>query len=434
MPKKDLFPALKKSNVSDNLKIIQNKEIDDTRYIDYKKIRPSTLNKYPIENIERLAKSIKKWGLIENLLLAKIDDSEDQEVQYEILAGERRYTAICYLIEHGDETFKNGIRSKVIENYDDIDKEIMLIEANEEVRDFDPVRRRQMIQRLEELYIAKAEKSGTPTNNISKDISSQMKIGERQVQRYRAVNTLIPELTEAFDNSQISLEKAASLSKLSEDAQKIIANLIGEFKNTEIDLLKQEAEKLALEKEAETKQLTEEINRLTEQYEKEKASLKSKIENQNEQLNMITEEEDKLRKEIEIELKSENEQKVKELEDQLQKNNKEKERLLVDIKQTAKEKEKVENSLADKDKQIIELKEKISAEQNGASLSLSKEEQQKLKLKFELQNIITDVKKYVNNLVVKADSFHKMYEGQEPDIDDSIKELINHINKKFSNI
>lgn len=434
MAKKDLFPALKKSNVSDNIKIIQNKETDDIRFIDYKKIKPSNLNKYPIENIERLAESIKKWGLIHNLLLAKIDDSEHQEHQYEIIAGERRYTAIGYLLENGDETFKNGIRSRVIDNYDDIDKEIMLIEANEEVRDDDPVRRRQMIQRLEELYIARAEKNGTPTNTISKDISSQIGIGERQVQRYRAVNTLIPELTEAFDKGNVNLEKAASLSKLSEDAQKIIANLLGEFKSNEIDLLKKEAEKLALEKEAETKQLTEEINRLSEQYEKEKASLKSKIENQNEHLNMITEEEEKLRKEIEIELKSENEQKVKELEDQLQKNREEKEKLLVDIKQTEKEKEKVENSLADKDKQILELKEKISADKSGASLSLSKEEQQKLKLKFELQNIITDVKKSVNNLVVKADSFHKMYEGQEPDIDDSIKELINHINKKFSNI
>lgn len=431
MAQKDLFPALKKSNVSDNIKAIQNKGTDDARFIEYSKIRPSKLNNYPIEEIERLAESLKTWGLIHNLLLVKIDDPE---FDFEILSGQRRYTAIGLLLEKGDDTFKNGIRSRVINSTDDIDKEIMLIEANEEVRNDDPIRKRHMIQRLEDLYKARAEKNGTDTNTISKDISKQTGLGERQVQRYRSVNTLIPELAEAFDNSQISLEKAASLSKLSEDAQKVIANLIGEFKNTEIDLLKKEAEKLALEKETETKQLTEEINRLTEQYEKEKASLNAKIENQNEKLNLITEEEEKLRKEIEIELKSENEQKVKELEDQLQKNSKEKDKLLVDIKQTEKEKEKVENSLADKDKQILELKEKISADKSGASLSLSKEEQQKLKLKFELQNIITDVKKSVNSLVVKADNFHKIYAGQEPDIDDSIKELINHINKKFSEI
>lgn len=431
MAAKELFPALKKSNVSENLKVIEKKETDDIRFIEVNKIKPSPLNKYPIVDIERLAESIKTWGLIHNLLVVK---SDDPDFEYEILSGERRFAAIDLLLKQGDETFKNGIRARVIGSTNDIDKEIMLIEANEEVRDDDPARRRQMIQRLEDLYKARAEKNGTTINTISKDISNQIGIGERQVQRYRAVNTLIPELTEAFDKGNVNLEKAASLSKLSEDAQKIIANLLGEFKSTEIDLLKKEAEKIAMEKDSQNKLLNEKIKTLSEQYERESSDLKVKLEFQEKQLNQNQEEEIDLRKKIDEELKNQNEQKVKELEDKLLRNSKDKENLLESKKQYEQEKKSIEKKLADKDREIENLKKQIEENTKVNTTSLSKNDQQKLKLKFELQNIITDVKKAVNNLIVKSENFHKLYDDEEADLDESIKELVKHISDKLTNI
>lgn len=431
MAAKELFPALKKSNVSENLKVIEKKETDDIRFIEVNKIKPSPLNKYPIVDIERLAESIKTWGLIHNLLVVK---SDDPDFEYEILSGERRFAAIDLLLKQGDETFKNGIRARVIGSTNDIDKEIMLIEANEEVRDDDPARRRQMIQRLEDLYKARAEKNGTTINTISKDISNQIGIGERQVQRYRAVNTLIPELTEAFDKGNVNLEKAASLSKLSEDAQKIIANLLGAFKSTEIDLLKKEAEKIAMEKDSQNKLLNEKIKTLSEQYERESSDLKVKLEFQEKQLNQNQEEEIDLRKKIDEELKNQNEQKVKELEDKLLRNSKDKENLLESKKQYEQEKKSIEKKLADKDREIENLKKQIEENTKVNTTSLSKNDQQKLKLKFELQNIITDVKKAVNNLIVKSENFHKLYDDEEADLDESIKELVKHISDKLTNI
>lgn len=431
MAAKELFPALKKSNVSENLKVIEKKETDDIRFIEVNKIKPSPLNKYPIVDIERLAESIKTWGLIHNLLVVK---SDDPDFEFEILSGERRFAAIDLLLKQGDETFKNGIRARVIGSTNDIDKEIMLIEANEEVRDDDPARRRQMIQRLEDLYKARAEKNGTTINTISKDISNQIGIGERQVQRYRAVNTLIPELTEAFDKGNVNLEKAASLSKLSEDAQKIIANLLGEFKSTEIDLLKKEAEKIAMEKDSQNKLLNEKIKTLSEQYERESSDLKVKLEFQEKQLNQNQEEEIDLRKKIDEELKNQNEQKVKELEDKLLRNSKDKENLLESKKQYEQEKKSIEKKLADKDREIENLKKQIEENTKVNTTSLSKNDQQKLKLKFELQNIITDVKKAVNNLIVKSENFHKLYDDEEADLDESIKELVKHISDKLTNV
>lgn len=430
---KTLFPALQKSNVSDKLKVIQNKEIDDTRFVDYKKIRPSELNKYPIVDIERLAESLKTWGLIHNLLLVKIEEP-DSEYEYEILSGERRYAAIGHLLSMGDETFKNGIRARIINNSDDIDKEIMLIEANEEVRDDDPVRRRQMIQRLEELYIARAEKNGTSTNTISKDISSQIGIGERQVQRYRAVNTLIPELTDAFDKGNVSLEKAASLSKLSEDAQKVIANLLGEFKNTEIDLLKQEAERLSKEKDSQRLELTAQIESLKNQYEEEKISLAQRIDEQNKQLEINLKEDEELKIKLEREISLKNNEKIKELEKQLSENSDERDKLLNDKKELETERKNIEKSLSDKDKQISELKEKLKLADKPETLTLSKEDQKKLRLKFELQNVIADVRKSINNLIVKSENYHKLYDDEEQDIDNSIKDLLIYMNDKLSSL
>lgn len=431
MARKELFPSLKNSNVSDNLKVIQKKGTDDIRFIEASKIKPSPLNKYPIVDIERLAESIRTWGLIHNLLLVK---SDDPDFEYEILSGERRFAAIGFLLNQGDETFKDGIRARIIESTSDIDKEIMLIEANEEVRDEDPARRRQMIQRLEDLYKARAEKNGTPTNTISKDISSQIGIGERQVQRYRAVNTLIPELTEAFDKGNVSLEKAASLSKLSEEAQKIIANLLGEFRSTEIDLLKKEAERLASEKESQDKELNKKIKTISEEYIKESEELKNKIESQEKLLELNNEEEINLRSKIEEEIKNDNKQKLKELEDKLLKNSKDKESLLVAKKQYEDEKRNIEKKLADKDREIDKLKKQLEEKTKNNTTTLSNTEQQKLKLKFELQNIIADVKKSVNNLIVKSENFHKLYKDEETDLEISIEELVKHISDKLTKI
>lgn len=431
MARKELFPSLMNSNVSNNLKVIQKKGTDDIRFIEASKIKPSPLNKYPIVDIERLAESIRTWGLIHNLLLVK---SDDPDFEYEILSGERRFAAIGFLLNQGDETFKDGIRARIIESTSDIDKEIMLIEANEEVRDEDPARRRQMIQRLEDLYKARAEKNGTPTNTISKDISSQIGIGERQVQRYRAVNTLIPELTEAFDKGNVSLEKAASLSKLSEEAQKIIANLLGEFRSTEIDLLKKEAERLASEKESQDKELNEKIKTISEEYIKESEELKNKIESQEKLLELNNEEEINLRSKIEEEIKNDNKQKLKELEDKLLKNSKDKESLLVAKKQYEDEKRNIEKKLADKDREIDKLKKQLEEKTKNNTTTLSNTEQQKLKLKFELQNIIADVKKSVNNLIVKSENFHKLYKDEETDLEISIEELVKHISDKLTKI
>ena len=62
-----------------------------------------------------MAEDIAEDGLDHNLLLTKIDD---EDYKYEIVAGHRRFMAICLNIERGD-TYEY-VPAKV-KNYDEID-------------------------------------------------------------------------------------------------------------------------------------------------------------------------------------------------------------------------------------------------------------------------------------------------------------------------
>lgn len=429
MPKKDLFPALKSNNVGNKIKVMKNKEKDDIRFIDINEIHPSKLNRYPIEDIEKLAESIERNGLIHNLLLSKLND--ESEYKFEILSGERRYAAIKYLIENGSKQFEDGIRAKVIDSSDDIEKEILLIEANEEVRNDDPARRRQMILRLEELYKLKAEKDGSDLRTISKDIANQVGIGERQVQRYRAVNTLIPELAEAFDNGNLNLEKAASISKLSEETQQVIASMLGEYKNTEIDLLKKEADRIVKEKENETNELRLKLEKLTKEYEVEKKNLQDQIDSLDNAINNNAEEKIKIREEIAKEIAANNKTKIDDLNKQLLENENERKDLLAIKNKTEIEKKEYDKKLKDKDNEINKLKDQIKSS-DTQTRTLTKEEQKQLKMKFELQNITSDIRKAINNYLIKCDTYVQFYK-EDAEISSSKEELIKFISSKLLN-
>ena len=66
-------------------------------------VHPRKVNAYAITDIERLAESIRRSGLLQPVIVNK-----DADGSYQLIAGERRYTAIKYLrdsyLESGDET------------------------------------------------------------------------------------------------------------------------------------------------------------------------------------------------------------------------------------------------------------------------------------------------------------------------------------------
>lgn len=81
-------------------------------------VHPRKVNAYAITDIERLAESIRRSGLLQPVIVKKESDRN-----FQLIAGERRYTAIKYLhdsyLESGDETkagLFNTISAFVYEN------------------------------------------------------------------------------------------------------------------------------------------------------------------------------------------------------------------------------------------------------------------------------------------------------------------------------
>lgn len=102
-------------------------------------------NFYEIVDIESLAEDIKLNGLNHNLVVRKLDND-----MYELISGERRYTALSKLVNEGNKEF-NLVPCKVIES-NDIDSEIILIQANAQSRELTEVEKLTQVERLQELY------------------------------------------------------------------------------------------------------------------------------------------------------------------------------------------------------------------------------------------------------------------------------------------
>ena len=77
---------------------------DNVYYVEINKIRPNPnqpRKDFDKEGLKELAASIKKFGILQPLLVSKIEIENDRgmDVQYELLAGERRWRAaqLCNL-------------------------------------------------------------------------------------------------------------------------------------------------------------------------------------------------------------------------------------------------------------------------------------------------------------------------------------------------
>lgn len=395
------------STAADELRKIEAKKEFNFQVIPYDKIIPNPKNNYPIKDIEELAESIDKNGLIHILKCKATEDGT-----FLLISGERRYRAIGLILEQGEPKYKNSQKFKhgipcMVEELGEVDEEIQLIIANEEVREKDPVLSRQNIKRLNELYERKYKDSEEKIS-LTKVIAKDLKIGERQVQRYNAVNQkLIPELLKAFDESKINLEKAAQFANLDESTQLMIVELLELNKNInkdEIEIIKKAAE----EKE---KELTKKISDLSydiENSNKQNEVLIHKLNDKESEILATKEKEEALRIEIENELKASqpNQEKISELQELV-------EQLKQEAYENECEKEDINKQLDQRQKDLNKLRKELEAAQKdnnkNQKLSLTTEEKAKLKDSFEITNIVSEIKKSLNQLYVKSESFKKSY-------------------------
>lgn len=308
------------NSVSQNVKKaneIEAKNNFNVQYIDIKDIERNKKNFYEIVNVDELAEDIKMNGLNHNLVVRKLDNGK-----YELISGERRYTALTQLVEQGNEIFAL-VPCKVIEA-NDIDSEIILIQANAQTRELTEIEKLEQVKRLTELYKTKKKNGEKVPGKIREIIANDLKLSPTQVGRYERINkNLIPELKEILENGNLTIANASEFSSLSEDNQKVILEIINnkvEISKEEATELKVKLKKLEQEKADELKRLENEKLVEIRKIENEKSVEIRRIENEKDEAlrskKLISYEVLRLKSELD---KSENksEEEIKELENQL---------------------------------------------------------------------------------------------------------------------
>ena len=308
------------NQVSQNVKKaneIEAKNNFNVQYIDIKDIERNKKNFYEIVNVDELAEDIKMNGLNHNLVVRKLDNGK-----YELISGERRYTALTQLVEQGNEIFAL-VPCKVIEA-NDIDSEIILIQANAQTRELTEIEKLEQVKRLTELYKTKKKNGEKVPGKIREIIANDLKLSPTQVGRYERINkNLIPELKEILENGNLTIANASEFSSLSEDNQKVILEIINnkvEISKEEATELKVKLKKLEQEKADELKRLENEKLVEIRKIENEKSVEIRRIENEKYEAlrskKLISDEVLRLKSELD---KSENksEEEIKELENQL---------------------------------------------------------------------------------------------------------------------
>ena len=308
------------NQVSQNVKKaneIEAKNNFNVQYIDIKDIERNKKNFYEIVNVDELAEDIKMNGLNHNLVVRKLDNGK-----YELISGERRYTALTQLVEQGNEIFAL-VPCKVIEA-NDIDSEIILIQANAQTRELTEIEKLEQVKRLTELYKTKKKNGEKVPGKIREIIANDLKLSPTQVGRYERINkNLIPELKEILENGNLTIANASEFSSLSEDNQKVILEIINnkvEISKEEATELKVKLKKLEQEKADELKRLENEKLVEIRKIENEKSVEIRRIENEKDEAlrskKLISDEVLRLKSELN---KSENksEEEIKELENQL---------------------------------------------------------------------------------------------------------------------
>ena len=257
------------NSVSQNVKKaneIEAKNNFNVQYIDIKDIERNKKNFYEIVNVDELAEDIKMNGLNHNLVVRKLDNGK-----YELISGERRYTALTQLVEQGNEIFAL-VPCKVIEA-NDIDSEIILIQANAQTRELTEIEKLEQVKRLTELYKTKKKNGEKVPGKIREIIANDLKLSPTQVGRYERINkNLIPELKEILENGNLTIANASEFSSLSEDNQEVILEII----NNKVEISKEEATELKVKLKKLEQEKADELKRL----ENEKLVEIRKIENE----------------------------------------------------------------------------------------------------------------------------------------------------------
>ena len=202
-----------------------------TKDISIFKMYRNDMNFYSVEQIEELAGDILMYGLKQNLELVY---APCEKGEYRIVAGERRWEALKYLVSKGYKEFELAT-SKLTTPQDDDEEQVEIIIANayrtKTVSDMieEETRLKASLERMKAAG-KKVKGYDLQSGRLREVISSMLHMSKTKVAQIEAVNNnLIPEWKEELKGERLTFSAAYELSGMSEDEQR---EALGKFTET----------------------------------------------------------------------------------------------------------------------------------------------------------------------------------------------------------
>ena len=202
-----------------------------TKDISIFKMYRNNMNFYSVADIEELAGDILLSGLKQNLELVY---APCEKGEYRIVAGERRWEALKYLVSKGYKDFELAT-SKLTTPQDDDEEQVEIIIANsyrsKTISDMieEETRLKASLERMKAAG-KKIKGYDLQSGRLRDVISSMLHVSKTKIAQIEAINNnLIPEWKEELKKERLTFSAAYELSGMTEDEQR---ETLGKFSET----------------------------------------------------------------------------------------------------------------------------------------------------------------------------------------------------------
>lgn len=185
------------------------------------KLYPDPANRkvYGVEKIEELADSIELAGGVMHNLVVREPDADGR---YQIISGERRWTACKHLVEQGKEQYSEV--GCLIEHVHDEDTlQLMLVLANSTARQLTDAEKMRQAEALTAV-LTRMRKEGKVQGRVRELVGKMLKTTSGQLARYHAIQAnLRGGLRDRFERGEVGVSVAYEASKLDKAGQDAVA-------------------------------------------------------------------------------------------------------------------------------------------------------------------------------------------------------------------
>lgn len=179
------------------------------------RLKPSPDNFYGIRNVPELAADIELHGLMQNLVVLE----PDADGMYEIIGGERRWTACKMLFEGGNEAFRTV--PCIVQHAESRDAvRLMLIQANATTRELTDFERVEQVRLTRETLQNMKENGEKFPGRMREEAARILGMSPAHVGRMESIDRhLSPELKAEMAEGNLRITEAYELSTLPEEGQ-----------------------------------------------------------------------------------------------------------------------------------------------------------------------------------------------------------------------